>query len=214
MVAGHKTKSKSTTTSDIIVQPTLTVVGYIPARLVQVECHLTKDDVRTMSTSSTKKAPRSAITLYPESFRLRLVERDEILADRIGNIEYIALSHCWGCDQAAIPRTTKQNRSARKEGIPWNELTKTFKDAMEITWKLQKQYIWIDSLCIVQDDSSDLEVHCASMSQVYSNAVCTIAATGAVDGTQGCFMERNSNPQHPCVIKPVYTPPLNFQVSF
>ncbi|KAF2432486.1 HET-domain-containing protein [Tothia fuscella] len=149
--------------------------GYVPARLIHVD-HLNR--------------------------KIRLVERNEIPVNKISGIEYIALSHCWGKDQKLIPRTTRANRLMRKDGIAWDELTNTFRDAMEICLKLWKPYIWIDSLCIVQDDEMDVRVHCASMSQVYSNAFCTVAATGAVDGSQGCFMKRTSTSQRSCWLTP------------
>ena len=57
------------------------------------------------------------------------------------------------------------------------------------------------SLCIVQDDSRDLEVHCESMSQIYSNSFFTISATSAKDGTEGLFLPRKSVEMRPCVIK-------------
>ena len=99
------------------------------------------------------------------------------------------------------------------ESIPWGDLTKTFQDAMETTFKLGKWYIWIDSLCIVQDDSKDLEVHCESMSQIYSNSFCTISATGAMDGTEGCFIPRNNVEMHPCVITPAVPPEMTEEGS-
>lgn len=73
---------------------------------------------------------------------------------------------------------------------------------MQTTFKLGKWYIWIDSLCIVQDGSKDLEVHCKSMSRIYSNSFYTTSATGAMDGTIGCFMPRNNAEMRPCVITP------------
>jgi hypothetical protein len=60
------------------------------------------------------------------------------------------------------------------------------------------------ALCIVQDDSQDLQVHCEAMSQIYSNRFCTISATGAMDGRDGCFMPCNNVKMHPCVITPQF----------
>lgn len=63
---------------------------------------------------------------------------------------YIALSHCWGSNQTF--KTEKATLSKRCAGININELPKTFRDAIAVTKKLRMRYLWIDSLCIVQDD--------------------------------------------------------------
>lgn len=57
---------------------------------------------------------------------------------------YLALSHCWGRNQ--IVQTKNANITERMEDIPWDLLSKTFKDAIIFTWKLGYRYIWIDSL--------------------------------------------------------------------
>jgi hypothetical protein len=80
---------------------------------------------------------------------------------------------------------------------------------MQTVIKLGKTYIWIDSLCIVQDNPNDVNVHCESMSQIYSNSFCTISATGAKDGTDGFFMPRDNVEMYPCVIEPVIAPKIS-----
>ena len=91
---------------------------------------------------------------------------------------YLALSHCWGTAHGGhVPRTTKATLSDRLVSIDWEELSKTFQDALIITRGLGMRYIWIDSLCIVQDDKEDFETECAKMGLVYSKAHCTIAVS-------------------------------------
>lgn len=63
---------------------------------------------------------------------------------------YIALSHCWGNGRHFTTETT--NIQERLKGMRWELLPKTFQDAISITRKLGIQYLWIDSLCILQDD--------------------------------------------------------------
>jgi hypothetical protein len=77
------------------------------------------------------------------------------------------------------------------ERIPSTALSKTFLDAMNIARKLEIQYIWIDSLCIIQDDRNDWEEEGSLMSSVYGGSTVNIAASGAEDGTIGCFFERD-----------------------
>ncbi|ETS83879.1 hypothetical protein PFICI_05755 [Pestalotiopsis fici W106-1] len=56
-----------------------------------------------------------------------------------------------------------------------------------VTQSLRFQYIWIDSICIIQDDEEDWEVQSSLMGSIYSHAACNIAATWASDGSKGCF---------------------------
>jgi hypothetical protein len=67
--------------------------------------------------------------------------------------EYITLSYCWGGDVSS--KTTKSNRYNRYKSIERSTLPQTIQDAITITRELGCRYIWIDALCIVQDDSVD-----------------------------------------------------------
>jgi hypothetical protein len=66
-------------------------------------------------------------------------------------------------------------------------MPKTFRDAIMVTKELGIQYIWIDSLCIIQDSASDWAYEAARMASVYIGALFTIAAAWAPNGTFGCF---------------------------
>jgi hypothetical protein len=57
---------------------------------------------------------------------------------------------------------------------------------MQLALKLGFRYIWIDSLCIIQDDAEDWEVQSALMSEIYQNAVLTLAATSSTGDNEGC----------------------------
>lgn len=100
---------------------------------------------------------------------------------------YICLSHCWGREQ--IITTTRSTLKARAAGIRMEDLSRTFQDAVVLTRRLGVQYIWIDSLCIVQDDLEDWKVESAKMCDVYSRAYLTISATHSRDGRGGLFRE-------------------------
>lgn len=77
--------------------------------------------------------------------RLRL-----LIAENGTRGHWIALSHCWGKTNSF--RTTLKTIESLKSSIKWEELPKTFKDAIYVTRALGVQYLWIDSLCIIQDD--------------------------------------------------------------
>lgn len=101
---------------------------------------------------------------------------------------YAALSHCWGT--AKPIKTTKENIARHKSGIPLTSLPKTFRDAVEICRRLRIDYLWIDSLCIVQDSEEDWEEEAGQMASIYACAELTIAAHSAVDSAGGCFVLR------------------------
>jgi hypothetical protein len=62
----------------------------------------------------------------------------------------------------------------------------SFRDVVVKAWYLGFRYLWIDSLCIIQDDTEDWEAEAARMAAVYSNATLTFAATEAADPSEGC----------------------------
>lgn len=101
---------------------------------------------------------------------------------------YVALSHCWGGHSQVT--TTKSTLRLHKEGIDFDSLSKTFQDAIVVTRSLQVQYLWIDSLCIVQDDAEDWRKESAVMGEIYERAYCTIAGSSAIDGSVGLFISR------------------------
>ncbi|ORX97177.1 heterokaryon incompatibility protein-domain-containing protein [Clohesyomyces aquaticus] len=103
--------------------------------------------------------------------------------------KYAALSHCWGKEQ--ICTTTTLNYAKHLNDIPWSMIPKTFRDAISYVSKLSIQYVWIDSLCIVQDNAEDWDVESSKMADVYSNAYLTLAATSSPGGSQGCFTEEH-----------------------
>ncbi|KAK5633732.1 hypothetical protein RRF57_009446 [Xylaria bambusicola] len=103
--------------------------------------------------------------------------------------KYVALSHCWG--ERQVLSTTRGTIESHYKAIDFNTLPKTFRDAVVVTWKLGIQYLWIDSLCIIQDDKDDWVREARSMEKVFGLAYCTIAATSAKDSTEGILVPRS-----------------------
>ncbi|KAK3115749.1 hypothetical protein LTR53_004620 [Teratosphaeriaceae sp. CCFEE 6253] len=99
--------------------------------------------------------------------------------------KYTALSHCWG--QQTPFTTTSTNIAARRVDIPISALPTTLRDAMELTHRLGLHYIWIDSLCIVQDDRADWQREAPRMAEVYSGAWVTFSASHSVGGHTGLY---------------------------
>lgn len=103
---------------------------------------------------------------------------------------YAALSRCWG----SVPGVTAcaNNIAVHETGIPVDTLPQTFQDAIAVCRGIGIRHIWIDSLCIIQDDTEDWEVESAKMRHIFQNAYLTIAAAAASSDLEGF-----SSPRHP-----------------
>jgi hypothetical protein len=93
-------------------------------------------------------------------------------------VRYATLSHSWGPDGIDFTLTQSQFEAFEKR-IPFASLPATHQDAIVLARKLGLRYLWIDSLCIIQDSTSDCQRETAMMGDVYSNAYLTIAAVSS-----------------------------------
>jgi len=101
----------------------------------------------------------------------------------------MTLSHCWG---GLIPVTTSLSTlAARQRGLPLEELPATFQDAIFLTRRLGFRYLWIDSLCIIQDSPEDWALEAAKMHKIYAEASLNIAASAAYNVHDGIFQSSN-----------------------
>ncbi|TGO32865.1 hypothetical protein BHYA_0283g00130 [Botrytis hyacinthi] len=97
--------------------------------------------------------------------------------------DYIALSHCWG---GPIPTSsTTATLPQYQNELPFQLLPANFRDAITITRELGVQYLWIDSLCIIQDSKHDWEQESQKMGTVYRDALVTIYAMSSEASTGG-----------------------------
>jgi Heterokaryon incompatibility protein (HET) len=110
---------------------------------------------------------------------------------------YVTLSHCWG--KKKLIRTLEGNISRYlTTGIPWSELPQTFQDALDITHRLGFRYLWIDSLCIIQDSTEDWKEESAKMADIYRNADLCISALDSQDSSEGIYRSRDGLLHSPC----------------
>jgi hypothetical protein len=112
---------------------------------------------------------------------------------------YLALSYCWGGQTTCMLST--DNISQFRQALP-QVLPKTLFDALSTTLFLGYNYIWIDSLCIIQDSRQDWTQEAASMGSVYRNCECMIAEVGASNVNVGCFFDRQPLSFLSCQISP------------
>jgi hypothetical protein len=125
---------------------------------------------------------------------IRLVEMldPEDVANLSNRVQYVALSHCWGSESTLT--TISSNRQELMSGFSATRLSQTFRDAISVTRHLGLRHVWIDSLCIIQDNHQDWERESAKMGSVYQNAFLTIAATRSASGRGGCFSAVSDTP--------------------
>lgn len=96
---------------------------------------------------------------------------------------YACLSYCWG--QLEFVRTTSSTIEQHRAMVPWEALPLTFQHAIVFLRKLEIQFLWIDSLCIIQDDLHDWEAEARKMASVYQNADLVISATKSSNVHEG-----------------------------
>ena len=126
----------------------------------------------------------------------KLLPRLYLSSTKDVNMEYVALSHCWGRTKPAILK--KHLLRTMTRSINWHRLPKTFQDAILVTRRLGYRYLWIDSLCIMQDSREDWIQESGNMQNVYANCVLTIAASWGKGSGAGLFINRKPLNQQPC----------------
>lgn len=112
---------------------------------------------------------------------LRLVERYSISAGSAKQPQYCALSYCWGSreDSDFQTKTTTKNLSHHLRNLDFDALSPVLKDAVKATRSLAIPYLWVDSLCILQDDIADWQRQCTQMNEIYGKARVTLIAASS-----------------------------------
>lgn len=104
---------------------------------------------------------------------------------------YIALSHRWGSAADNVFRLTGDNESELMDVIPLDSLSRVFREAIDFTRDIGFRYLWIDSLCIMQNSAADWKRESALMDRVYARSTLNIAADLASSTFGGLFCERS-----------------------
>lgn len=121
-----------------------------------------------------------------EKDNLKLCLGENLPAD----LRYATLSHCWGTIPDKVTLIQRKLK-AWQTMIPNEALMPTFRDAIVVTRRLGMRYLWIDSLCIIQDSKPDWLYESSRMSNVYKYAHCNIAATASESDASGMFCPRD-----------------------
>ncbi|ETS82460.1 hypothetical protein PFICI_04336 [Pestalotiopsis fici W106-1] len=137
-------------------------------------------------------APTRLIDVRPQNVDGDVVLRDGSSVPR--GSRYCALSYCWGKLKPAC-LTTKATLPQRQAGIPWSSLPLTFQDAIKWSRSMGIDYLWIDSVCIIQGDEEDWRQESGRMFQVYGNAYVTLVAAFGADSSAGLYsLQHNQVP--------------------
>ncbi|KAK6221436.1 hypothetical protein LQW54_001538 [Pestalotiopsis sp. IQ-011] len=124
---------------------------------------------------------RRLITTGVTGDTIRLVRTEKMTPET----RYATLSHCWG-DKLPL-RTTSDNEALLANEISPDIMPRTFQDAIEVARGLGIPYLWIDALCIRQDDLVEWSHEAANMKNVYAGSILTIAASNGTSSVDGCF---------------------------
>jgi len=101
-----------------------------------------------------------------------------LLVELQNPVQYVSLSYCWGIDLVDVVTTTTSNISSHmKEGITLQSLPKIIQDAIFVCRGTEIQYLWVDALCIIQDDRNDWAKESANMLNIYASSTFTIAVS-------------------------------------
>lgn len=145
-----------------------------------------------------KSPPRRLLKLQPDN--VRLIETSD-LPTMPG---YASLSHCWG-RSPSFETLTSDNFDAMTRSIPPDTTAQSFRDAIEVCRLLQIEYMWIDSLCIIQKGDGydeDWRYHVGAMGGIYAGAIINICATRATSSNEGFLQLRPALRDASCVTLP------------
>lgn len=120
---------------------------------------------------------------------VRLIETHDTMRE-----EYACLSYCWGNSktQTQTGETTRANLSKQLQAISFDSLPKTIIDAIYLCYKLGFRFLWVDRLCIIQDDVRDWQKEASIMCDIYSRSALTITVPSCIRSSQS-FLKKRQN---------------------
>lgn len=129
---------------------------------------------------------QQASTILPTRI-MDVSSEDPFLVESNGLVApYMTLSHCWGSKETLT--TTTATLQSRHQRIRLSEFPLTFRDAILLTRKFGIRYLWIDSICIIQDSEEDWDAESRQMKEYYRNSYLTISALQSPDSHHGILI--------------------------
>jgi hypothetical protein len=143
---------------------------------------------------TTCSATLPARALHVSGTNARLVQMTHIDTKII--TPYLTVSHKWMTQ--GMPKLLRCNLQKMQQSVQLHTLPAIFQDSILLARAIGICYVWIDSLCIIQDDSRDIETEISKMGQIYRNAILNVGAlktSHVAKATKyehtGLFVDRN-----------------------
>jgi hypothetical protein len=176
-LAPPPSREKTSRKEKVVIQPTLLA----RSQSALCEVSLFKSWLRICTENHSRCSHTAANGTQP----LRLVDVKNMClvtfsGDEKLNKRYFALSYVWGKgDKSFLLTRENMQEYNRHQGIP--TLPKTIADAIILTRNMQERYLWVDSLCIISNDSQDKAAQIPAMASIYGCAILTIVAAAGHD---------------------------------
>lgn len=147
-----------------------------------------KSHTRCSPQRSSPWYPRRLVDVGHEPGKFRVIESAGVTSGD----DYLTLSHRWGTSKNILKLHANRLKEF-EDGMDISILSRTFQDAASVAHRLGVRYLWIDSLCIIQegDDLKDWTEQAPVMKDVYMNALCNISADWAISEGDGLFFTRD-----------------------
>jgi hypothetical protein len=166
-------------------------------------CHISASDVAYMPTRVLDLGVVDDKNLeVPSTAPIRLVESTHIVEDR----SYACLSHRWDSLRHTII-TEQATYTRHKDGLRFEDLDLDYQDTVHIMRRLCMRYLWIDSLCIIQDSVEDWESESKTMATVYNRALFTLARQCNSTTSLRCIPKIGHLVSDPSISPPIYARP-------
>lgn len=119
---------------------------------------------------------------YHPGFKVIDVQARHLVEAPPPHVAYAALSYVWGTSKQLLNEEATRDRLVRPDGLAdfHRDIPLTIKDAMILCERMGLRFLWVDALCIRQDDQQDKVIQIANMDAVYSRALVTIVVSSLV----------------------------------
>jgi hypothetical protein len=113
-------------------------------------------------------------------------------------------SYSWGYSPKPVNLLTHDNYDQQLKGMEFETMPQTFQDAISTTRKLGIDYLWIDALCMLQQDADEWLREAPLMHEVYGNATLSLAAVSSMNNEQGLHRTRSTRGAPPAIVSVPY----------
>ena len=128
--------------------------------------------------------PKAFLRLRLFDVKFRCVRQFQLSSDN--TVRYVALSYVWGSQAQRLSLCRANHKVLSQKGaINLDQVSRTISDAATVVEMLGERYLWVDALCILQDDQDDLAEQIPVMGQIYMRSLLTIMAAASVDSNSG-----------------------------